>query len=592
VDTENQIQAPMAGQTSSIRSRLYATGRVVAVLGFFVLVTVILLWPWLAHLSSALIGPSEDNLQDFWDSWYAAVAADPKHFFYTNLIRFPEGALLNYHSFAYPQIFVLTLLAKLFGTDHGTLVALQNLTLLSSFPLAGVGAFYLVRHFTHHTAASLVGGIIFAFNPSHVVHVMHHAHVSQIEFIPFFVLAYLVALEKKSPPWLAAAVVFYALSALSCWYYLFYIAYFIVFHAIYSYLRDGKPLAGWQLRAPITCMLGTVVLLSPLLLPMFAQAGMQSGHPGGASRYVADIEAFFTFSTTHPFWQWSQSFYARADGNPWEATVYLGLANIALLVWLYLRTRRLNDPLTNYVLWGMAVFCVIAGGDTLHAFGYDLFVPLPGIALSHLPLLENVRTPSRIIVLVYLLLSIGIGHALAIAAREWRGRWAKPALGGIAALILFDFYPVQLATTSVSCPEGLDIIKNDPERGFGVLNLPRQYAEADTAMFQQTCHARPVAQASVSRILLPSLIDRLETKDLAAQRMQLKRAHVKYIVLDERISWVDNVPVKVKPILTKHFPWLWIPPAAAKLQDGPKESYLRTYRTVFRSPDLTILRVY
>ena len=68
------------------------------------------------------------------------------------------------------------------------------------------GAFYLVRRFTHHTAASLVGGYIFAFNPSHVAHAMQHMGVSHIEFLPFFVVAYLKALEKESLLWLAAAI--------------------------------------------------------------------------------------------------------------------------------------------------------------------------------------------------------------------------------------------------------------------------------------------------------------------------------------------------------------------------------------------------
>jgi len=38
-----------------------------------------------------LIGPPEDNMQDFWNVWYAAVARNPDQFFFTNLIRFPEG---------------------------------------------------------------------------------------------------------------------------------------------------------------------------------------------------------------------------------------------------------------------------------------------------------------------------------------------------------------------------------------------------------------------------------------------------------------------------------------------------------------------
>lgn len=114
------------------------------------------------------------------------------------MIRFPEGTPLYYQSFAYPKVFAVALLSKVAGTNVPTLLFLQNMSLLISFPLAGVGAFYLVRHFTQNVAGALVGGFIFAFNPSHVAHVMHHTHVSSIEFIPFFVLSYLLAIEKKA----------------------------------------------------------------------------------------------------------------------------------------------------------------------------------------------------------------------------------------------------------------------------------------------------------------------------------------------------------------------------------------------------------
>ena len=177
-------------------------------------------------------------MQDFWNTWYASVARNPDGFFFTNLIRFPEGTSLYYHSFAYPKVFAIALLSRVTGTELPSLLFLQNISLLISFPLAGVGAFYLVRHFTQNAAGALTGGFVFAFNPSHVAHVMHHAHVSSIEFIPFFVLSYLVAIERKSIIWLGLAIAFYALSALSCWYYLFYIAYFIAFHTVYTVIRD------------------------------------------------------------------------------------------------------------------------------------------------------------------------------------------------------------------------------------------------------------------------------------------------------------------------------------------------------------------
>jgi hypothetical protein len=187
----------------------------IALLIFFSVLTATLLWPWLAHSHAALIGPPEDNMNDFWNTWYAAVAADPAHFFSTRLLRFPEGTPLIYQSFAYPQVFTVVALSRVFGTDLPTLLTLQNLTILASFPLSGVGAFYLVRHMARSTVGGLIGGFVFAFNPSHIAQAAHHAGVASIEFLPFFALAYLLALERRSVTWLAAATISFALSALA-----------------------------------------------------------------------------------------------------------------------------------------------------------------------------------------------------------------------------------------------------------------------------------------------------------------------------------------------------------------------------------------
>jgi hypothetical protein len=47
----------------------------------FTVMTAILFWQWMPHLHSALIGPPEDNMQDFWNTWYMAVARNPDSFF-------------------------------------------------------------------------------------------------------------------------------------------------------------------------------------------------------------------------------------------------------------------------------------------------------------------------------------------------------------------------------------------------------------------------------------------------------------------------------------------------------------------------------
>src|SRR5262249_20575070 len=253
--------------------------------------------------------------------------------------------------------------------------------------------------------------------------------------------------------------------------------------------------------------------------------------------------------------------------NTWEATVYLGLANLVVMAWLCLCAKQKDRKLLTYVLSGMAVFCVLASGDSLHVLGQRT-IALPNALLSELPFFANVRTPSRAIVFVYLFLAIGLGHAVSLIWERRHRPLVRSGLVAVSALIVLDFYPFHLAITPVSCPPGLALIRDDPERDFGILNL-RSYHNWDY-MLQQTCHGRPIVQGGTSRDVVVTLRDRLEMRNLQVQRSQLAAAKVKYIVISPPTEW--------------SFQW--------RPEDGPQAEYFRTYPVVYSDPDLTVLRVY
>jgi hypothetical protein len=552
---------------------LKTTGTIAAIIGFLAVVlvyslaTAALLWPLLEHLSSALIGPPEDNLNDFWDTWYLLIGHDA-HIFRTTLLRFPEGTSLIYQSFAWPQLGVVYLLSRTFGTGIPTLTALQNLTVLASFPLAGTGAFYLVRHFVRSNAGALIGGFIYAFNPSHVAHALHHAGVSSIEFLPFFVLAYLLALERRSNMWLGFAAICYALSALSCWYYLFYGAYFILFWLIYQTIRDRAWPHGWALTASLRCLLWTIVLLLPLLVPMILTA-RGSVYDSGGNTFVADLLGYVTFPPEHLLSGLASGINHRFAGYPWEATVYLGLINLAVLIWVCIRTGLARTSVAFLVVFGMSFFAVLASGEALHIAGIATYFYLPDAILDRLPFLANVRAPSRIIVFSYLFLAVGVGAAAATAlgASGWMRRMAV-ALA--AVLIVLDFYPAHLTTTAPTCARGLALLTADPERGFGVFNLPISYADEDSYMLDQICDHRALVDGMISRETGTTLIDQLSLNDLARQKAQLRNGHVKYIVIHRPRNGL--------------YSWnSWLPPVAR---------FLQTYHEVYSGPDIVLLRVY
>jgi hypothetical protein len=580
-----------------VSQKMKAVIRPLGAFALYTLAALILFQPWLAQFGSVLIGSPENNLQDFWNVWHATHTS-LGNFFHTDDLRFPGGTSLLFHSFSYPHVAAVAALASWLGNGRDTLIVLNNAALLASFPLAGLTAFYLVRRFVPQDWAALIGGFLFAFSPWHVAQLGHHAHVTHIEFVPLFVLAYLNALERKSTRWLIAAAVSGALAALSCWYYLFYAAYFVLFHTVYVRWHDKQRLTGWQLKAPVLTIAGMGLLVAPLIVPMLLASGGVE-HPGGTDAFVADVEAFVAFPPTHIFAAWSAPFWTRlqtwTSNNTFEGAAYLGLINIAVMAVLW--RRRRTDRLANYVFWAMAVFAVLAMGDCIHAFGYDTLIPIPGIIPNHLPFFSQVRTPGRAMVIVYLFLSVGVAYGLTLLAEKWRAKpRGKAALAGIVVLIVADFAPVHFEFTDARCPQGLSVIAADHAPGFGVLNLPIETG-GDVAMFQQTCHGKPVVVAAISRQVRPPLTDTLDRRNLAVQRAQLIKAHVKYLVVDERADWEpDRNPPKyaLRRWAVRTFPALakvkgiGLPPYKAPI---PKSAYESTFPAVYRDAGMTILKV-
>jgi hypothetical protein len=300
---------------------------------------------------------------------------------------------------------------------------------------------------------------------------------------------------------------------------------------------------------------------------MLSEHGNPAIYTNGGNEYVADPVALFAFPPAHLLGSLTKHLYRHLSGNAWEAAVYLGLVNLALIAFYGLRKRR-KDPVLAYALAGMAVFFVIAAGDSLHLAGRDFAFPLPSALLSKLPFFADVRTPSRAIVMVYLFLAIAAGQAVAFLWRApQRARWAA---GACIVLMVLDFYPAHLKTTPLSCPVGLSRLRADTDDHFGILDLPRGYIEGNFYMAAQSCHGRPIAEGNVARQLYPTLEDRLEIGDLAKQKRELRDARIKYIVIHKPKGRLFGWPGK----------------------GAGEASYEASYAPVYDGADVTILRVY
>lgn len=504
---------------------------------FYSAAALLFFWPALRFFSTSLIGPAEDNMFFYWALWHGSesVLNPAFSFMHTHLIYYPEGISLYFCNYYYYGVLITFFLRVFF-----TLPLIHNLLIFHTFVVAGLGAFFLIRYLAGDFKASLLGGFVYAFNPSHFAHSLHHLTIASIQFIPFFVLFFIKTTREKSKSNIFLAALFMTLNALCDWNYLVFDLVFILLASLYLLWRRRAD--AWEALKRIIWIPSLALLfLAPLIVPMIWAS---IGRPffkilHGQDIYVAD---FFSFFVPHPYHFFSatgliQKINGALTGNDWEKTAYLGMINLLLIGFA---ARPIWRRAGKYFL-GLAAFMILAMGVSPHFLGRALPLPMPYRLIKALPLFSQARNPSRFIVYAYLFLAILTAFALRyfLSGMQSKVR-CRLAWAAIFLLVFLDFYAADTAVTPVVLPPCYAVIQKDPAGNFGILEIPRDNARY---MMYQTMHGIPCVQGYMGRRFEKTLIDRLDMdlNRLALRKKMFVGNRVKYIVLfKKRLGWDAN----------------------------------------------------
>ena len=484
-------------------------------------------------------------MQTHWAlSWgYDRVLHGTGSFTFVNDVFYPEGSSFYYEAWSFYNQVVSSLLRLVFNQTTS-----YNLLILLTFPLAGIGAFWLIKYLLKNPYLALLGGFLFAFNPSHVGRALHHLNIASIQFVPFFVLFFVKAVRNEGKFSLALASLFLLLNALCDWNYLVLGFWFMVFSYIYLAFRRQQFWLGDLTQKGAIVLGSTTLSLSFWLVPMIVQGLRNPGAAPGHNIYVADLTGLLIPSIHHlaAGLGFIKTANASYTGNTWEAAAYLGIVTLIIVAVAW---RHILRQMAKYLIGALA-FLVMALGAQPHFLGRMLPIAFPDRAVMLLPFLNNVRAPSRFVVYVYLFWSIVVVLSLDWILRTSKTRRKSIILAvSIVGLLLLDYSFICDKITAVPVPACYEMMERGGER-YGVLDLPSGYAEVDRYMMYQSFHRLPIVQGWASRKIGKSLIDRLEWNDLKLQEQQLIESKVKYIVIHK--EYLPNDSVRVD-LYRKHY---------------------------------------
>jgi hypothetical protein len=513
-----------------LRYRLH----VCALLGYLALVLV-MTYPLAREFSRAIPGDGFDGWQNVWNLWWVkrALLVEGSSPYFTRMVDYPVGVFLYFHTL---NIFNgLTFLPITLG--GGPLLA-YNVAVIFSFVAGGYGVYLLALQvlsrasargrLSRHPAqvAAFLGGLVFAFSPYHMAHLLGHMQLISLEWLPFYALFTINQIDNSVGSQTGASgtqgarkssaggrvryalitALFLVLVAACDWYYAFYMVLFTGLYWLWMV---------WQRRTWLAPTLGVaavglffVLATSPVLVPLVREsitADYMVPPAGSTERLSADLTAFFTPSELHPLWgSWAGRWADRFTASTSERTVFAGYSVLVLgLVALVTRWRQAR-------FWGLSalVFAILALGPVLHIAGNTQWggigpIPLP-YALLHkiIPLLRISRSVSRFDVVVMLslgiLAAIGLNWLLSRVGERYYnkvGSWlmAAGALGVVAVEFWVAPYPISVPETQ---PFHYRLAQETEP--FAVMDIPMDWDRPANLLYQ-TVHQKPTVSGYTSR---------------------------------------------------------------------------------------------
>jgi hypothetical protein len=384
-----------------------------------------------AHVCACL-GNSDTAIFTWSLSWWPHALLHGINPFVTPDVWAPAGVNVARSTAIPTAAILLSPITELFGA-----VVSYNVLSIGAPALSAFTAYLLCRRIVRRELPAFAGGYLFGFGAYLYTQLTGHLNFGLVFLVPL--MAYLTLRRAQGDMSrrayvIALAATLIAQAGLSTE----VLATTVPFGLIL--LLAARLLSPRSRRHAIDVLgletIGAGLLALALTAPFWYYAAIEGGLPTGASN-ISDIYGLDLLNLVVPTrttWFGHGVFTTLAatfeSNNVAEADGYLSLPIVlAFLFWAFTSRRRF---LVRMVVVAVAVGLIAALGAHLHIAGAQTFA-LPFVLVRDLPVIDFV-TPSRLIMLTSLAVSVGVADWLADRSGRTSVRWATVALGAFLLL--------------------------------------------------------------------------------------------------------------------------------------------------------------
>ncbi|MEO7359345.1 MAG: hypothetical protein ABI120_03390, partial [Gemmatimonadaceae bacterium] len=367
-----------------------------------------------------------------------------------------------------------------------------NVTLLSSLVVSGTTCAALSRRLGASVPAALIGGLIFAFNPFHLDHLIH-IQTMAVCWSPLAILGLDITLENRSRRGLILLVVGIVMTVTSGMYFAVFLAGVLPAYAMLSWLTGRHRFSTQRVMAIGAAVLVCIVILVPILVPYlkFAREFGRYPHPEGELALSAlTLRSLLQTPTWLGAWS-ASALSARGTGS--FANAFPGLVTTILAcVGLFAARADRGTRRVVITLVVLTIACMLlAFGPTLQlrpgqAVGLVNSLPLPGKIWLEF---SAIRWPMRIYMYAVLCLAVMSSLGASRLLNTVRGVCRIPVSALIMTLLFVELRPAGwFARQSLSIGDPAQMsdayafLRHETDHG-GVVELPSRMDSGLTTPF-------------------------------------------------------------------------------------------------------------
>jgi hypothetical protein len=462
---------------------------------FYALFLFVYTYPRMLSFGTHVFSDRHDGLSFVWNLWWVDHAVTELHRapWSTTMIYYPEGMSLLPHTMSPLNGFLAVGLLRIFPLDQT-----YNVLFLFGFLGGGLFMFFLAWDRSRSYWGSLGAGFLFTFSSYHFAHAMGHLNLVALQWMPLFVLFFLRLLEKPKVVNAALAALFLFATALTDYYYAFYMVLLGLLLVVWEAWKRRDALFAIRkthLAAIVVFILASLASTGVLFYSLAKVSAREAIVGHSAANQSLDL---FDPVVWGPLWKFSsltKPYWTTVPRNPLESNVHLGLMFLLALALVAAGRKKFGKEYPGVWLFSGLLFGVLALGPRLHVLGRALPFPMPyGLLEAAVPALRISGVPARMIVVTLLAgalaFAMGYSHLM-------KGPFKGRAVRALFIVVLFiELFPQPTQANKIAVPDHVRALKEATGQGAA---LDLVDSETPLSLYYQSVHGKPLSFGFTAR---------------------------------------------------------------------------------------------